>query len=81
MARYSAERKAAILRKLLPPMNNSVAEVARQEGISDVTLYAWRKAAKQEGKPVPGDVKTTDEWSACQTACKTFLIRGGNSVQ
>ena len=64
MARYSAERKAAVLRKLLPPMNNSVAEVARQEGISDVTLYAWRKAAKQEGKPVPGDVKTTDEWSA-----------------
>ena len=64
MARYSVERKAAVLRKLLPPMNKSVAEVAREEGISDVTLYAWRKAVKQEGVPVPGDVKTADEWSA-----------------
>ena len=36
MKRYSEERKAAVLRKLLPPMNMTVAEVSRQEGISDV---------------------------------------------
>ena len=30
MPRYSAERKAALLKKLLPPINLSVAEVARQ---------------------------------------------------
>jgi transposase-like protein len=37
--RYSAERKASVLRKLLPPLNLSVAEVSRQEGISEVPLY------------------------------------------
>ena len=81
MARYSAERKAAVLRKLLPPMNNSVAEVARQEGISDVTLYALRKAAKQEGKPVPGDVKTAMLTWAHERGVKLFLIEPGKPNQ
>ena len=62
MARYSSERKAALLKKLLPPINMSVAELARQENISEVTLYNWRKHAKDGGSPVPGDNKLTDEW-------------------
>ena len=64
MARYSSERKAALLKKLLPPINMSVAELARQENISEVTLYNWRKHAKDGGSPVPGDNKLTDEWPA-----------------
>jgi transposase-like protein len=64
MPRYSTERKAALLKKLLPPVNLFVAEPARQEGISEVTLYAWRKQAKAEGAPVPGDKKQPDDWSA-----------------
>ncbi len=39
MARYSEERKASVLKKLLPPNNRSVADVAREEGISEPTLY------------------------------------------
>lgn len=42
MARYSPERKEAILKKLLPPHNLTVAEVAREEGIAVQTLYQWR---------------------------------------
>lgn len=57
MPRYSPERKAALLKKLFPPLNLSVAVVARHEGISEVTLYAWRKQAKAEGAVVPGDKK------------------------
>ncbi len=64
MARYSSERKAALLKKLLPPINMSVAELARQENISEVTLYNWRQHAKDGGSPVPGDNKLTDEWPA-----------------
>jgi transposase-like protein len=54
MSHYSGERKTAVLRKLLPPNNRSVPEVAKQEGISEQTLYNWRKQAKQQGVPVPG---------------------------
>ncbi|WP_290438265.1 transposase, partial [Aeromonas caviae] len=42
-------------------LNMSVAELARQENISEVTLYNWRKHAKDGGSPVPGDNKLTDE--------------------
>jgi transposase-like protein len=44
--RYSRERKEAILKKLLPPMSMTVNELAAAEGISAVTLYAWRKEAR-----------------------------------
>ncbi|RBP64517.1 transposase, partial [Brenneria salicis] len=54
MKRYSPERKAAVLDKLLPPHNMTVSALAQQEGISEATLYNWRIQAKLEGKPVPG---------------------------
>ena len=36
--KYSEERREAILRKLLPPENRPVAEVAAEEAISASTL-------------------------------------------
>jgi len=64
MPRYSKERKAAVLKKLLPPENRSVASVAAEEGIANATLYCWLKTCRQQGVPVPGKRKTGDEWSA-----------------
>ena len=64
MAQYSQERKAAILKKLLPPHNMTVAEVAEIEGISSKTLYHWRDKARKEGRIVPGKKVTTDGRSA-----------------
>ena len=64
MSHYSPERKKAILKKLLPPHNRTVAEVSASEGISTATLYNWRSKAKLEGIPVPGHSKSSDDWSA-----------------
>lgn len=64
MARYSEERKAAVLKRLLPPENLPIPLVARQEGISEATLYNWRTQARERGVPVPGSGKQTEEWSA-----------------
>lgn len=65
MTRYSLERKAAVLDKLLPPHNLSVPEVADLEGISQGCLYNWLKQARLEGRPVPGSRKATpDDWLA-----------------
>ena len=63
MPRYSEERKAAVLKKLLPPQNRSVVSVAAEEGISDVTLYSWLKQCRQQGMPVPGNRNTGEDWS------------------
>ena len=64
MIRYSEERKSSVMRKLLPPENRTVRAVSVEEGISEVTLYTWRKQAKERGLPVPGSGKKTDSWSA-----------------
>ena len=53
MPRFSEERKSAVLKKLLPPHNRSVPDVAREEDISEKTLYNWRKKLRDKGLPVP----------------------------
>ena len=63
MKSFSSERKEAVLKKLLPPLNMTVAEVSKHEGISTASLYNWRKQARLEGAPVPGPNKITDDWS------------------
>lgn len=63
-SRYSAERKESVLKKLLPPSNRAVAEVAREEGIRASTLYGWLHMAKQEGVVVAGSTKANaDQWT------------------
>lgn len=64
MPRYSEERKAAVLKKLLPPHNRTVVSVASEEGIADVTLYNWLKQCRERGVPVPGQSRSGDDWSA-----------------
>jgi transposase len=65
MATYSPERKRSVLNKLLPPHNMSVAVLAKQEGITEATLYNWRKQAKNKGAVVPGNQPNiSDDWSS-----------------
>lgn len=47
MKTYSAEFKASMIKKLLPPHNADVVEVARETGIPKDTLYSWRCRARQ----------------------------------
>ena len=64
MSKISAERKEAVLIKLLPPNNYSVSEVSKQEGLGESTLYNWLNKMKSEGKVVPVKKKNSDNWSA-----------------
>jgi len=37
------ERREAILKEMLPPQNKCIKELAEEEGISEATLYSWRR--------------------------------------
>ncbi|WP_115336877.1 IS3 family transposase [Legionella londiniensis] len=63
MAIYSPERKESILKKLLPPVSRPVAQLAREEGISEQTLYNWRNQLKAQGYVVPTSGQKPDDWS------------------
>jgi len=64
MMRYSVERKEAVLKKMLPPNNRNIREIAEEEGISEATLYNWRKAARAEGRLLPDGDQTATGWKA-----------------
>ena len=64
MKRYPLERKVSVLKKMLPPFNQSVSELSKLEGISEATLYNWRIQAQHQGEAVPGSGKRSDHWSA-----------------
>jgi len=64
MNRYSAERKESVIQKMMPPHNIPIPQLAKESGISDVTLYNWRKQARVEGIAVPADGKNPEKWSS-----------------
>jgi transposase-like protein len=62
--RYSPERKEAVLRKMLPPQSLALSELAREEGISEATLYNWRKEARAQGRWLPAGEQGPEGWTS-----------------
>lgn len=62
--RYPKEQKEAVLKKMLPPNNKTIKELAAGEGISEATLYNWRNAARAEGRLMPDGDCAPHGWSA-----------------
>ena len=62
--RYTQERKAEIIQRMMPPNNESVAQISKEEGITEVTLYKWRKEARVAGSATPGNGQISDKWSS-----------------
>ena len=60
---YSPELKEAILRRMLPPNNESITKISRDEGISEQTLRNWRDKARSEGIATPGIEAGPENWS------------------
>lgn len=48
----------------MPPSNKLVSVLAGEHGISEQTLYTWRRELKSQGVPVPGNGKNAEEWSS-----------------
>lgn len=62
MAKYSEEFKYSIIKRMMP-QNESVNIIAGETGLSEGTLYQWKKKAKAKGIRVPGGQPETERWS------------------
>lgn len=62
--RYSDERKEAVLRKMVPPHNRSIKQLAIEESISEATLFNWRSKAREKGFLLPDSNSGPDAWSS-----------------
>jgi transposase len=63
MSKYNDEFKEQVVRKMMPPGAQSVAQVSRDTGVSEQTLYNWRNHYRHEGKVVPADPSNPENWS------------------
>ena len=66
--RYSLVFRNGVLRKVLPPENRSVYQVAREAGVSPITIHSWMSKLK-EGKfelAPEGTDPTPRDWPANQ---------------
>ncbi len=63
MPHYSEEFKEQVVRKMMAPNAISVAQVSRDTGVSEQTLYNWRNRFRNEGKAVPADPSNPENWS------------------
>ena len=64
MQQYTAERKEAVLKKLLAPNAPPVSVIAKEEKISPASLFNWRKTAIAGGEKMPDKETPAESWSA-----------------
>ena len=82
MPRYSVERKNAVLKKLLPPENQSIPAVSASEGISEATLYNWVSKVRREGSAVPGSrASNAEQWDGEAKLAVVFETQAMNEAE
>lgn len=62
MATYSPELKEQILKRMLTPSNQSVAQISRDTGIPKATLYAWKQQFQTQGFVMSTPSNRTPSW-------------------
>jgi len=61
---YSPERKAAVLKRMLPPANMAIRQLSQEEGISEATLHKWRAEARGKGQLLPNADAGPEGWTS-----------------
>ena len=61
---YSPERKASVLKRMLPPNNMAIRQLSQDEGISEATLHKWRTEARGKGHLLPDADAGPEGWSS-----------------
>lgn len=63
MTKYSKTFKQSIITRMMPPHSELVSTIARETGLSEGTLYNWKKKAKANGIPLPSGEQDSERWS------------------
>ena len=62
MPQYSEGFRERAVQMMMAPNAMSVAQVSRDTGVSEQTLYNWRNRLRHQGKSVPADPKNPENW-------------------
>jgi len=79
--RYSEEFKESVVQKMMLPNPISVPQLCRDTGVSDVTLYKWRKHYRNRGISVPADESIPEKWTAEDKLAVVIETASFNEIQ
>ncbi len=64
MKRYDPEYKESVVRKMMPPENAPIMKLAKESGVSYVTLAKWRDEVQGRGEAAFGNGEASERWSS-----------------
>ena len=73
---YDQAVRAEIRNRMSPPNRESVAQIARDTGITSQTLYNWRSQWQKEGQLVPATSKPPEQWGASDKLAAVIQAAG-----
>jgi len=62
MNAINEEMKMNIVKRIMPPQNEAVSKIAKECGLSETTLYKWKKEAMSQ-VAVTGDKAQPERWN------------------
>lgn len=62
--KVNQEVKEVVLKRMMPPHNESIRSLHLEFGISEQSLYNWRSKERKLGFPTPGNNQVSDQWSS-----------------
>jgi transposase-like protein len=79
--KYALERQEAVLKKMVPPHNRPIAQLAEEEGISVATLYLWRAQARAQGRLLPDGTTQPVGWQAREKFAAVVATAAPNEAE
>jgi transposase-like protein len=73
---YDDALREAVRIRMSPPNRKSVAEIARDTGITAQTIYNWRSQWQKQGLLVPASSKAPEQWSAADKLAAVIQSAG-----
>jgi transposase-like protein len=73
---YDAALREAVRIRMSPPNRESVAEIARDTGITAQIIYNWRSQWQKQGQLVPASAKPPEQWSAADKLAAVIQAAG-----
>ena len=81
MRGYSLAVQADVRKRMSPPNRQAVAQISRELGIHQATLYKWRSTWRVQGDLVPASKKEPEGWSAADKFMVVVETAGFNSTE
>ena len=78
---YDQTTRAAVRKRMSPPNRESVAQIARDTGITEQTLYNWRRSWQQQGDRGPATAVQPGAPSQSRAAAKKKAKKKAKACQ